>query len=54
MCQPKEGVCPGWAVSACLHWGDIHLLPPVDRILTHAGENIIFPQLHLQTVKKPV
>ena len=39
------GVCPG--VSAL---GVSGRQPPTDRILTHACENITFPQLHLWTV----
>ena len=39
------GVCPG--VSVLMVSGR---QPPMDRILTHACENITFPQLHLWTV----
>ena len=42
-----QGVSDGRGVSAT---GVVHL-PPVDRFLTSACENITFPQLRLRTVK---
>ena len=41
----REGVCPG---GVCLG-GGVHL-PPLTEFLTHACENITFPQLRLRRV----
>ena len=42
----KGNVC----LVGCLSGGDVHL-PPWTEFLTHACENITFPQLRLQMVK---
>ena len=49
-CLPGDGgVCPG-GVFAQVHAG-IHITPLWTEFLTHACENITFPQLRLRTVK---
>ena len=60
MCVPRLGhVCPGWVqpgvgagLGACMPKGYVcHTCPPGTEFLTHACENIIFPQLPLRAVK---
>ena len=48
-CLPR-GCLPGECIPAC-NGADTPLLQPWTEFLTHACENITFPQLLLQTVK---
>ena len=48
-CLPMEGcVCPE---GRCLPRGGVHLPPLLTEFLTHACENITFPELLLRTIK---